>query len=70
MCMPQEICVHHKENTPVQTTTIVYGCKIDVIQYSVGKLWNFLFLAENIDHGYTLEPPLWDSANEYPHSIF
>ena len=30
----------------------------------------FLFLLENIDCGYSLEPPRRGSSNEYPQSIF
>ena len=30
----------------------------------------FLFFAENIDCGYTLEPPKRGGSNEYPQSMF
>ena len=30
----------------------------------------FLIFAENIDCGYTLEPPRRDGSNEYPQSMF
>ena len=30
----------------------------------------FLFLAQNIDCGYTLEPPRRGGSNEYPQSMF
>ena len=30
----------------------------------------FLIFAQNIDCGYTLEPPRRGDSNEYPHSIF
>ena len=30
---------------------------------------NYIF-AENIDYGYTLEPPLRGGSNEYPQSMF
>ena len=29
-----------------------------------------LFLLENIDYGYSLEPPRWGGSNEYPQSMF
>ena len=29
----------------------------------------FLIFAQNIDRGYTLEPP-WGGSNEYPRSMF
>ena len=30
----------------------------------------FLIFAQNIDRGYTLEPPQWGGSNEYPLSMF
>ena len=30
----------------------------------------FLIFAQNIDRGYTLEPPRWAGSNEYPRSMF
>ena len=30
----------------------------------------FLISAQNIDCGYTLEPPRWGGSNEYPQSMF
>ena len=30
----------------------------------------FLFFAQNIDRGYTLEPPHWGGFNEYQQSTF
>ena len=30
----------------------------------------FLFSAQNIDCGYSLEPPCWGGSNEYPQSMF
>ena len=30
----------------------------------------FLIFAQNIDRGYTLEPPQWGGSNEYPRSMF
>ena len=30
----------------------------------------FLIFAQNIDRGYTLEPPQWGGPNEYPQSMF
>ena len=29
----------------------------------------FLIFAQNIDSGYTSEPPHWGGSYEYPHSI-
>ena len=31
---------------------------------------NFKIFAQNIDCGYTLEPPRWRSSNEYPQAMF
>ena len=31
---------------------------------------NFLIVAQNIDCGYTLEPPQWGGSNKYPQSMF
>ena len=33
------------------------------------KFDNFLIFAQNIDCGYTLEPPLRGGSNEYPQSM-
>ena len=30
----------------------------------------FLIFVQNIDCGYTLEPPQWGGFNEYPQSMF
>ena len=30
----------------------------------------FLFLLENIEYGYSLEPPWWGGSNEYPQTMF
>ena len=30
----------------------------------------FLIFAQNIDRGYTLEPPQWGGSNEYPQAMF
>ena len=29
-----------------------------------------LMFAQNIDRGYSLEPPRWGGSNEYPRSMF
>ena len=34
------------------------------------KVIIFLILAQNIDRGYTLEPPQLGGSNEYPQSMF
>ena len=30
----------------------------------------FLISIQNIDYGYTFEPPQWGDSNEYPQSMF
>ena len=34
------------------------------------KNCDFFIFAQNIDRGYTLEPPRWGSSDEYPLSMF
>ena len=58
----------HYENTPIQYTEIfnvvkkmkIFGRKFDI----------FLVFAQNIDCGYTLEPPRQSGSNKYPQSMF
>ena len=40
---------------------ILYGCK---------KILYIVFFAQNIDFGYTFEPPRRGGSNEYPQSMF
>ena len=58
----------HYENTPMQYTAIFHRCKND--NFHMKKVDNFLIFAQNIDCGYTLEPPQWGGSNEYPQSMF
>ena len=58
----------HYENTPMQYTAIFYGCKNDNFQMKNSDI--FLIFAQNIDCGYTLEPPHGGGSNEYPRSMF
>ena len=46
---------HHYENTPIQYTAIFLGRKNDNFQMKNCDI--FLIIAQNIDCGYTLEPP-------------
>ena len=41
--------------TPMQYTAIFHGRKYD--NFQMKKVDNFLIFAQNIDRGYTLEPP-------------
>ena len=45
----------HYENMPMQHTAIFHGCKNDKFQLKIFDY--FLIFAQNIDCGYTLEPP-------------
>ena len=52
----------------MQYTAIFHGCKNVHFQM---KMFNiFLIFAQNIDCGYTLEPPQRGGSNEYPQSMF
>ena len=46
---------HHNANISVQNTAIFHGCKNDYFQMKIFDI--FLIFAQNIDCGYTLEPP-------------
>ena len=52
----------------VQYTAIFHGCKND--NFSDENFNIFLIFAQNIDCGYTLEPPQGGGSNEYPQSMF
>ena len=52
----------------VQYTAIFHGCKKDNFQMKFFDI--FLIFAQNIDCGYTLEPPQWGGSNVYPQSMF
>ena len=53
---------------PMQYTEIFKVVKNEKIQLK--KLDIFLIFAQNIDRGYTLEPPRRGGSNEYPQSMF
>ena len=56
------------ENTPIQYTAIFHGCKIDNLHL---KFFDYFHIfAQNIDCGYTLEPPHRGGSNEYPQYMF
>ena len=38
--------------------------------FQIKKNWYFFHIAQNIDCGYSLEPPRRDGSNEYPQSMF
>ena len=45
----------HYANTPIQYTAIFYGRKN--VNFQMKNFNTFLIFAQNIDCGYTLEPP-------------
>ena len=53
---------------PVQYTALFYGCKKD--NYQMKNCDVLLIFAQNIDCGYTLEPPQLGGSNEYLQSMF
>ena len=55
-------------NMSVQYTAIFHGCKNDNFQMKIFDI--FLIFSQNIDCGYTLEPPQRGGSNEYPQSMF
>ena len=58
----------HYVNMSVQYTAIFHGCKNG--NFHMKKCEIFLIFAQNIDCGYTLEPPQRGGSNEYPQSMF
>ena len=58
----------HYENMPMQFTEIFLALKIKIFGCKI--LIFFLIFAQNIDCGYTLEPPRRGGSNEYPQSMF
>ena len=58
----------HYENMSVQYSAISNSGKNDFFLYDF--FYIFLILAQNIDCGYTLEPPQQGGSNEYPQSMF
>ena len=56
------------ENMPIQYTVIFIAVKNENFQWKYFDI--FLIFAQNIDCGYTLEPPRRGGSNEYPQSMF
>ena len=52
----------------MQYTEIFLALKFEKFQLKILDI--FLIFAQNIDCGYTLEPPRRDGSNEYPQSMF
>ena len=58
----------HYENTPIQINWKFYHQKMAIFQIKNSDI--FHISAQNIDCGYSLEPPRWGGSNEYPQSMF
>ena len=60
-------CVHY-ENMPIQIYRKFYHQKNEIFQI---KNFDILHIStQNIDRGYSLEPPRRGGSNEYPQSMF
>ena len=65
-CLSASKC--HYENMPMQYTENILVVKNKIF---TGKILIFFFIfAQNIDCGYTLEPPRQGNSNKYPQSMF
>ena len=58
----------HYENTPIQIYRNFHLQKLKIFRYK--KIDIFHMSAQNIDCGYSLEPPRRGGSNEYPQSMF
>ena len=56
------------ENMLMQYIENVFGCKNENFHWKNFDI--FLIFAQNIDCGYTLEPPRLGGSNEYTQSMF
>ena len=61
-------CIIHYENLPMQYTEILKVVKNENFHSKIFDI--FLIFAQNIDCGYTLEPPRPGGSNEDPQSMF
>ena len=63
----QSDCLHY-ENMPIQIYWKFYHQKNENVQIKKNDI--FHISAQNIDCGYSLEPPRRGGSNEYPQSLF
>ena len=63
----QTNCSHY-ENMPIQNILKILQPKKE--KFQIKNSYIFHVSAQNIDCGYSLEPPRRDGSNEYPQSIF
>ena len=61
---------HITKSSPCNMQIFFLVVKIENFQYNFFDIILFLFFAQNIDCGHTLEPPRRGGSNEYPQSIF
>ena len=61
------LCMIHYENTPMQYTEMIFVLEVKIFS---GFFYIFLIFAQNIDCGYSLEPPRQGGSNVYPQSMF
>ena len=57
--------IKHYENTPFEIYRKFHLQKLKIFNSDI-----FHISAQNIDCGYSLEPPQWGGSTEYPHSMF
>ena len=60
--------MYHVYITPIQIYRKFHLQKLKIFQIKNSDI--FHNSAQNIDCGYSLEPPRWGSSNEYPQSMF
>ena len=76
--MPSSVCVASLANLHFYCITITYLNNFDPLKFHfyivnlgfTGVYIIFLISAQNIDCGYSLEPPRLGGSNEYPQSMF
>ena len=61
-------CGFHYENMPIQNILKILPQKMKIFREKIRIF--FHFSAQNIDCGYSLEPPRRGGSNEYPQSMF
>ena len=66
--IPNNLAVNTLKPKHYENTAIFQGCKNG--NFQMKKCHIFLIFAQNIDCGYTLEPPQLGGSNEYPQSMF
>ena len=55
--------ISHYENLPMQYSEMFFRCK----NLKISSFYSFFYIfAQNIDCGYSLEPPRRGGSNEYP----